>query len=62
MSVEGDEVASDWCDKWNIGIEALKTQALIVSPPNMDVRDSNIKLKGQDLEIVKEKIFFGNNY
>ena len=54
VSVEGDKVAGDWCGKWNMGIEALKTQALIVSPPNMDVPDVNIKLKGQDLEIVKE--------
>ena len=52
VSVEGEKVAGDWCDKWNMGIEALKTQALIVSPPNMDVPDVNIKLKGQDLEIV----------
>ena len=24
VSVEGDKVASDWCDTWNMGIEALK--------------------------------------
>ena len=59
VSVERDKVASDWCDRWNMGIDALKTQALIVSPPNMDVPDVNIKVKGQDLEIVKEKKLLG---
>ena len=38
-----------------MGIDALKTQAIIVSPPNMDVPDVNIKVKCQDLEIAKEK-------
>ena len=43
-------------------IEALKTQALIVSLPNIDVPDVNTKLKGQDLGIVKEKKTFWDNY
>ena len=41
-----------------MGIEVLKTHTLIVSPPNIDVPDVNTKLKGHDLEIVKEKFLF----
>ena len=57
MSVEGDKVASQWCDKWIMGIEALKTHTLIVSSPNIDVPDVNTKLKGHNLKIVKENFF-----
>ena len=56
---EGDKVAKYWCDKWKTGIEALITKTLIVSPLNMDVPDVKIKLKGQDLEVVKEKKLLG---
>ena len=41
-----------------MGIDALKTQALIVFPSNMDVPDVIIKVKSQDLEILKRKNFW----
>ena len=42
-----------------MGIDALKTQALFVSPPKMDVPDVNIQVKGPELEIVNEKKLLG---
>ena len=59
VSVEGNKVTCDLCDKWNMEIDALKHKLSIVSPPNMDVPDVNINVKGQDLEIVKEKKLLG---
>ena len=59
VSEDGDKIAEDWCDKWNMEISSVKTEAMIISPESLDKSKCTIKLKGQSIQIVKKKKILG---
>ena len=59
VSEDGEKIAEEWCESWNMEISTVKTKAMIVLPDNVDTPVCDIKLKGESIEIVKEKKLLG---
>ena len=59
ISEDGEKIAKEWCENWNMEISTVKTKAMIIMPANVDTPVCDIKLKGESIEIVKEKKLLG---
>ena len=59
VSEDGEKIAEEWCESWNMEISTVKTKAMIVLPDNVDTPVCDIKLKGESIEIVKETKLLG---
>ena len=59
ISEDGEKIAKEWCGSWNMEISTVKTKAMIIMPANVDTPVCDIKLKGESIEIVKEKKLLG---
>ena len=54
-----NQIINTWCPKWNMQIAPEKTQAMVISPPNVNKPTLNLKIKDKNIEQVDHKKVLG---